>query len=128
MELSYNKVNLAAHQARGITPHDMITRGHANEIWMVPFKPIDFAHTPDWRHYRRDQHVVIPMFPYLVSCDPVDALGFAFQMGVRAMHDLGGKPVRRLHLSLGAPMHQVLDEFTQQVQWSFYLGIGVVLE
>ncbi len=128
MELTYNKINLGAHESQGQKPGDLITRGHANEVWFVPFSPLDFQNPPDWRHYRRERHVYIPVFPYLVPNNPADALGFAFQLGVRAIHDLGGKPARRLHLAIGEPVNQVFDETLQDTVWQFYMGFGVVLE
>ena len=128
MELTFHRVDIAAAEARGERPSDMITRGHANEVWHVPFSPLKFDREADWRHYKRDQHVLIPMFPYLVSTNPADALGFAFQMGVNAMHQLGGRPVRRLHLSLGEPVNQVYSENSQTPVLSFQLGVGIVFE
>lgn len=128
MELSVGKIDIQACEDRGQSPADIIQRGHPNEVWYVPFRPLDFKTTPDWRFYRREQHVVVPLFAYRTSSDPVDAIGFAFQLGVRAIHDLGGRPVRRLHLAVGTPAHQLFDELTGTVCWSFFLGFGVVLE
>ncbi len=128
MEMTYHRVNLAGCATQGYKPSDLIERGHANEVWYVPFSPLDFGNPVDWRFYKREQHVVIPMFPFLVPSDPVDALGYAFQLGVNAIHQLGGKPVRRLHLSLGDPVNQVFDDAAGQAKWSFYLGFGVVFE
>lgn len=128
MELTFNRVDIQAAEARNIKPSDLITRGHANEVWMVPFSPVTFTDVADWRHYKREHHVVIPMFPYLVPASPTDALGYAFQLGVNAMHQLGGRPVRRLHLSLGEPINQVVNEHDGTVVWSFHMGIGIVFE
>lgn len=128
MELTYNRINLAAAENAGVEPADLIRRGHPNEVWMVPFSPLDFQSTPDWRYYKKGDRVHIPVFPYLVPSEPVDALGFAFQLGVRALHDLGGQPVRRLHLALGEPANQVHDEESGKLLWQFYLGFGVVLQ
>lgn len=127
MEMSYHKIDLAACEARQQKPVDIIQRGHANEIWHVPFSPVDFVNEADWRFYRREDNVVIPLFPYLTPNDPVDAFGFACQLGIRIIHELGGRQVRRLHLSLGMPAQQVYDQHTGQTHWSFMLGVGVVL-
>lgn len=127
MELTYNKVNLAAEAARGQSPADMIRRG-TTETWYVPFSPLSFTEAADWRFYKRNDHVVIPLLPYLVPANPADAFGFLFQLGVNAAQQLGGKPVKRLHLSIGEPVNQVHDEASGQTVWSFQLGIGVLLE
>ena len=126
MQLTFNRVVTPA--AAGGSVSDLITRGHANEIWHVPFSPLVFTAKADWRHYKREAHVVIPLFPYLVPSQPVDALGFAFQLGVLAIQQLGGRTVRRLHLSLGNPINQVVVGEAENPMWAFHLGIGVVLE
>ena len=128
MELTYTRLDMAATTAQGHKdPGDVITRGHANELWLVPFRPLDFKTQPDWRQYKKDQHIYVPVFPYLTPSNPADALGFAFQLGVRALHDLGGKPVRRLHLVIGEPVNQIQDA-QGSVAWQFYMGLGVVLQ
>ena len=127
MELSYSKINLAAAEDRQQPPGDVVKRSHPAEIWHVPFSPLNLVDPPDWRHVKRDNNVYIPLFPYLVSNDPANALGFAFQLGVRAIHDLGGQPVQRLHLAIGDPVNQVHDQASGELVWQFYLGFGVVL-
>lgn len=128
MELTFNRVNLSAEQARGNKPVDMIPRQHAAEVWYVPFAPIRFDGVSDWRFYRRSDNVIIPLFPYRVPASPTDAFGFLFQLGVAALHQLGGKSVKRLHLSLGEPAEQMYDETTGQTVWMFQLGVGVLFE
>lgn len=127
MELTFSKLDVFAARSRGVKLADVIKRGHANELWFVPFKPLDFANAPDWRTYRREPHIVIPVFPYLTNTNISDALGFAFQLGVRALHDLGARPVRRLHLVIGEQVEQVLDTNNVPV-WRLQLGFGVVLK
>lgn len=126
MELTFTKLDVFAARNRGVKLVDIIKRRHANEIWFVPFKPLDFVNTPDWRTYRREPHIVIPVFPYLTQTSLSDALGFAFQLGVRAMHDLGSRPARRLHLVIGEQIEQVPDTNNVPV-WRLHLGFGVVL-
>lgn len=127
MELTCTRVNVAAMRERGHSPGDVLRRGHPNEVWYVPFQPVDFQAAPDWRYYKRESSIYIPMFAYRTAADPVDVIGFAFQLGVRAMHDLG-RPAKRLHLSLGAPAEQVYDEQSGNTEYLFVLGFGVVLE
>ena len=126
MELTTTKLDIPSLQARGFKEFgDLITRGHANEIWMVPFKALDFQNTPDWRHFKKEPHIHIPVFSYLTDKTPTDAIGFAFQLGVRALHDLGGQPVRRLHLVMGEPVNEVI--YQDQPALQVYMGFGVVL-
>ena len=127
MELTFNRIDLAAVEAAGSKPADLVLRGHPSEVWYTPWSPLDFQNPPDWRYTKKGDFVHIPLFPYLVNTSPTDAIGYAFQLGVRAMHDLGGKPVRRLHLVLGEPAHQVHDELSGELRWQFFLGFGVVL-
>lgn len=128
MELTYSKLDLATSVARGHKElGDVIKRGHPSEHWMVPFKSVDFKNPPDWRVFKKEQDIYIPAFSYLTPNDSVDALGFAFQLGVRSLHDLGGKPVRRLHLTLGNQVTQVQDS-AGNVFLQLYMGFGIVLQ
>jgi hypothetical protein len=128
MELTYSKLDVTTSEAQGHKNlGDIIKRGHANEQWMVPFKAIDFQTPPDWRVFRKENDIYIPVFSYLAPNDSVDALGYAFQLGVRSLHDLGGRPVRRLHVTLGNQLTQVQDQ-EQNLFFQFYMGLGVVLQ
>lgn len=127
MQLTYHRIDVEQTRAQGRPLGDIVERGSPGEIWQVPFSPLDLQSEPKWRHYRRERSVYIPMFPYLVSPNPADALGFAFQLGVRAIHDLGGQPAKRLHLAIGDPVQQVRDDNTGEVFWSFNFGFGIVL-
>ena len=131
MELTFARLDVAVIEARHQQKNfgDVITRDKPADVWYVPFQPLNFKDDPDWRIYRKESNIFVPAFPYLVPNRPTDALGFAFQLGVRAIHDLGGKPVRRLHLIVGDPVHQIQDPNNPGgVQWRFYMGFGVVLQ
>ena len=129
MQLTYNRVNQTAETARGNNkPTDVIPRGAPGTTWLVPFSPVWTDKPADWRFYQHGDQIVIPLFPYLVPNNPTDALGFAFQLGVIAIQQLGNKPVKRLHLSLGDPVNQIFDPNTQQTVLSFQLGLGVIFE
>lgn len=129
MELSHHRIDLARHEADERPLGDVITRDHASHNWIVPFSPVVFEALPDFRHYRREQQIYIPLFPYVVPNEPADALGFAFQLGAAAiaMRPDTTKNVQRLHLSIAHPVHQVEDEATQKLMWQFHLGFALLL-
>lgn len=131
MELTVSRIDVAACLARpqgGKLIHDVVTRDHPSERWYVPFSPLSFDRVSDWRFYEQGHQIVIPLYPYRTADNPMDAIGFAFQMGVNALHQLGGKPVKRLHLALGEPLQQVQDSVTGTSQLLLYFGIGVVFQ
>ncbi len=124
MQFTFNRVDLTAS---GENPTDRVMRSNVSEVWYVPFTPLVFDKTAEWRHYKREQLVLIPLFAYLAPDRPVDAMGFAFQLGVNAVAQLGQRKIKRLHLSLGEPISQVTDA-SNQPAWSFWLGVGAVFE
>ena len=127
MQLSYHKVDLQSHEQKGLTYGDIIQRQRKGEIWAVPFSPIDFSSKTDFRHYRREDSVYIPMFPYVTPSDPADAMGFAFQLGAAAVNMLPhNQGVSRLHLSLGQPLEHI-TEGNGDTKLRFFLGFAFLL-
>jgi hypothetical protein len=129
VELSYTRIDIAKHEETRTPMGDFIARGNPSDVWVVPFSPINFTDIPDYRHYKREQAVHVPVFAYLVPDDPVDALGFAFQLGVAAvsMRQQPLVPVQRLHVVIGHPVHQVEDEVTGHRSLQFHLGFALLL-
>jgi len=110
----------------GKKPHELLNRD-VKEQWYVPFSPLTFDKPADWRFYKQQSQIMIPLHAYRTSDSPVDALGFAIQLGVNVVGQLGQRPIKRLHLSLGAPVMAVTQADGTSA-WSFWCGFGVLFE
>ncbi len=122
MELTFHRVDTQA--APEVT--DVIPR-LASETWYVPYSPLNLADVKiEWRICSRGEHVVIPLHTHTTSADPVDALGYVFQLGVATVSQLQGRVIKRLHLALGVPMEQVIHAGRRA--WEFRFGVGVLFE
>lgn len=127
MEVTHHRIDLTAEQNLGRKEfHDVIARNE-RETWVVPFGPIQVDAAVDWRYYKREKHVVIPLIPYLVHPDPALAMGFMLQLGVRCAFDFG-RPVKRMHLATGNPVNQIIDQASGDVFWQYYVGLAVILQ
>ena len=134
MELSYNRIDLAAsetrhfqvHPDKPFMPFDIIRRSTGEE-WLVPFSPISFTDPVDWRLYRREDHVMIPLVPYLLPTAPDLALGFMIQLAAGCFASLA-RPVKKIHVATGYPVHDLFDELNSERTWQYYVGFAVVLE
>lgn len=74
----------------------------------------------------------VPVVPHLSKdCDPTNALGYAWQLGFNAAHELITSGVRftALHLALATPMEQLFQEGSgYPAHFRFWLGFAVKLE
>ena len=134
MNVTYNTLDLSAHMERvpaprpGILddlPHDAINRA-PGETWLVSHDAIRMDKPLNWFHYRQGEHVVIPLIPYVLSPQPEQALGYMLQLGMRCSFDLG-RPVQRLHLSIGRPVIQFVGDPRLGDGWQYWLGFAVLL-
>jgi hypothetical protein len=91
---------------------------------MVPHAPVNLSERIDWRHQKRETHVYIPLFPYLIPAEPDLALGFMLQLGMRAATDLGTGRILRVHLALGNPVNEVAQE-GQGPSWQYQVGFAL---
>lgn len=105
-----------------VPPHDVVKR-NSGELWLVPHGPITLDGPIDWRHHKREDYVYVPMFPYLLSTEPALALGFMLQLGLRVSFDVG-RPVDRLHLAIGNPVNEVLQEGVGSA-WQYQVGLAL---
>jgi len=122
MEFTYNRIDVPMYDGSEDPPHDVIPRKQG-EIWMVPHHPIALDRHIDWRHHKREDHVYIPLCPYLLPADPDLALGFMLQLGMRAATDLQQK-LQRIHLAIGHPVNEVFQEGMGNV-WQYQVGIAL---
>jgi len=129
MELSYHKIDLAVCEEREQPPADLVKKERAGEVWYSAFGPVDPDEKKDvdFRVIRKEEHVYVPMFPYLVKNHPTDAFGFLFQLGFKAAAQVPGV-ARRLHLAIGEPTDQVQNSETQEIFWRFFLGVAVAVK
>jgi len=125
MELTHNRVDLAACAADGAAPHDVIVRKPA-DIWLVPHEPVFLDRPVVWCRQSKANHVLIPLIPYLVPPEPDLALGFMLQLGMRCAFEYNAA-VLRLHIATGYPVNQISDG-TGAAAWQYYIGFGIVLE
>lgn len=124
MQFTFNRIDLQKSQMKQGSYGDVLDKASPSEIWYVPYSPIHFDKPIDWRVSSRGERVHIPLFSYFVSDQPVDAFGFAVQLGMRAMRELRDKECKRVHLSLGVPAESV--EVDGIAMWQFHIGLGVL--
>jgi len=120
MQLTYHKIDVGAATAE---LYDQVTKAPA-DVWKVAFSPLYMDQQIDWRITVKGELVHIPLFSYLAPDRPTDLIGYAAQLGVRAMHDMLGETVQRLHLSIGEPVNCVTDNGEESLQ--FYMGVGIL--
>ncbi len=133
MELSHSRVDIEASRVRHMQvypdrefqPAATIPR-EVTEQWLVPFTPISFTEKVDWRIYKRDKKVHIPLVPYLLPAAPDLALGFMLQLAAGCFASLD-RPVQKLHVATGNPVNDLIDEEHGRM-WQYYVGFAVVLK
>jgi len=123
MLLTHTRLNLEAYDG-GELPHDIITR-QPKELWIVAHEPVELDKPVAWRTHKKEGHVFIPLAPYLVRPEPDLAMAFMFQLGCRVHADFG-RPIERLHIVTGHPIHEVDTEGLGNM-WQMQLGFGFVL-
>ena len=123
MELTHARLDLGAYDG-SVQPHQIIDR-QRGELWIVPHSPIELDKPIDWHTHRKKDHVYVPLMPYLTRPEPDLAMAFMFQLGCRVKIDFG-RPIRRLHIVTGYPIHTVETEHGDM--WQVQLGFGFVLE
>ena len=121
MELTTNQIVLPAD---GSQAGDVIRRDGADH-WYVPFKPFQPGQPVDWKVFKRDDNVYIPLVPYLSAPDPAQAMAFMCQLGASIALQLPGR-CARLHLAFGHEVRNVEQggQFTLQT----HVGFGFLLE
>ena len=120
---------MAAYEARGYkNAGDFVVRENNKDIWLVPYSPIFMDKDIDWRHNKKNERIFVPVFSYLTANDPADALGFAAQLAMRAICDVGPNKLSRIHIVIGHPVNQVEDNATGVTNLQYYFGIGAVLK
>lgn len=135
MEITHHVIDLARHAElvpeprpgnMDDLPQDIIEK-RPGDLWLVSHEPIYMDRPIRWFNHQKGTHVVIPLFPYVLSPEPTRALGFMLQMGIRCSIAVG-RPVRKLHLALGHPVNQFVGDPQLGDGWQFYVGFGLVLE
>lgn len=124
MKLTYNRINVKAYDGTEAGPHDIIPRS-TGELWITPKAPVQPGSTIEWWWHQREDQLLVPMYPYMVPCDPELAFGFMLQLGVTAgeqAQKLTGN-LLHLHLSIGHPVNEVLQG--QQPLWQYQVGLAL---
>jgi hypothetical protein len=129
MEFTYDMIDLAACQQQGHAPATIIER-QANEEWFVANNAVRMDRPIEWSRTAREEHVWIPLAPYLTH--PIgqtgeglhQIFGFMVQLGFQAAVSVG-RPVLRVHLSLGYPVDEVVQEGGNLTR--VHIGMGVVV-
>lgn len=123
MKLTYNRIDVPAYAGIEAGPHDIIPR-EAGELWVTPKAPVLVEAVIEWWWHQRESQLLVPMYPYMVPCDPALAFGFMLQIGVAAgaqVQKLTGN-LLHLHLSIGYPVNEVLQG--QQPVWQYQVGFA----
>jgi len=125
MEVTHSRLNVEAYQPDTQDPPCDVIQRSAGEVWLVSHQPILMDRPIQWSHHKKHDHVYIPLVPYLTHSDPELAMAFMLQLGCRVSFDVG-KPIKRLHIVTGHPLHQVMQENSNC--WQVQIGLGLVLE
>ena len=110
----------------GEPSHDVVPRS-PGETWVVPTQPITVGEPIVWTHYTKETQVMIPLLPYLVNPDPVQAMAFMARLGVY-MGVAVGRPIKRIHVSIGHPIQQVNEPSLGGNLWQVQIGFGLVFK
>ena len=127
MEMTFNRIDVPAATQAGNAPYDIVPRVASDREWLAAFSPVQFDSQIDWRNTVKGDYVNIPLFPYLAPNRPTDVIGYATQLGARILHDMQGRKVVRMHLSLGEPANYIEDASFDGPRLQFYLGVGIQL-
>ena len=125
MELTHNRIDLAACEAAGHKPYDVISR-KAGETWLVSNDAIKMDAPIRWTRYGKDEQLLVPLVPYIVRPEPDLAMGYLFQLGIRAAHDLQQR-VQRVHIASGYPVNDIahVEDFGRG--WQYHVGFAILL-
>ena len=134
MEVTHDRVDLPRYWEQMQSPRpgviddlpQVVIPRRPGDVWLVSHAAIEMEKPIQWQNHRKDDHVMIPLFPYLVRPEPDLAMAHTFQLGIRCSFDLG-RPVRRLHLAMGSPVNQISSDDLGEL-WQYYLGFAVVLD
>ena len=122
IDVTTSRIDVTAY-AGGTPPHDIVPR-KPGERWLVSHQPIRVDHPTEWMSHTSEAHVYIPVCPYLVVPEAELAMAYMLQLGLSVSLQLL-YPVRRLHIVIGSPVHQV-DRDGRQL-WQVQYGFGIVL-
>lgn len=123
MKLTYNRIDVKAYDGTEVGPHDIILRS-TGELWVTPQAPLVAGQPIEWWWYRREDQLLVPMYPYMLPCEPELAFGFMLQLGVTAgsqVQKLTGS-LLHLHLSIGHPVNEVVQN--NQPLWQYQVGFA----
>lgn len=113
MEVSFQRVDLAACFATRTNPALLLRRDEAQSQWLVAQSPITPEQAIIWGVDTKSEVIHVPLVPYLMRTQPEAVMGFMFQLGIiagaAAQKMASPRKLRRLHLGLGAPMEQLTD-------------------
>lgn len=123
MELTFHRIDISDTSPQR-NPYDRIPR-EAADMWLVAFGPVLGGENADWRYFKRERSIHIPMIPYLMAPDPELAMAFMLQLGLACANDFG-RPLKRMHIAMGHPVN-VVEESGERF-WQCYVGIAVVLQ
>jgi hypothetical protein len=124
MEITTSFINASAFDGTDAPAHEIITRDPGQQ-WLVAAEPITLDKPIRWSTVKREDHVYIPLVPYLTSPDPPTALAFMLQLGMLVSFDVG-RPIKRLHLAIGSPVNEVVQPGMGNV-WQFQVGFGIIV-
>lgn len=134
MQVTHSIIDVGQHLARipeirpghlEDLPSDVIAK-MPQDVWLVSHDQIHMDQPIRWFQHVKGTHVVLPLFPYVLSPRPEEALGYMLQLGMRCSFDLG-RPIKRLHLALGHPVNQFVGDPQLGDGWQFWAGFGLVL-
>ena len=125
MEMTKHYIDLVRYQD-GEPIVDVIDR-QQGETWLVSHDAVQLDRPVVWKKHLKESHVLIPLVPYIMQPRPEQALAFMLQLGMRCSFDVG-RPIRRLHIAIGAPVNQFVDDPVLGSGWQFHVGFAILLD
>lgn len=124
MEVTYDRVDVAAAIASGNNKPVFQRRRERLEEWYVPDKPIQIGRPTSWSYFRQGDFVAIPLFPYLVRPDPDLAMAFSATLMANCWSHFRSE-ILRLHIVTGVPVESAEGEHAGLLR--FWFGFAITL-
>jgi hypothetical protein len=132
IEFSSEILDIQAYEARRFLPATLVPRS-GSDLWLVREEPAGSTkHGVSWSYASEGPQVRIPLMPYLSNGhDPTQAIGYAYQLGLRiafeSMPIIVGKEVLRVHVAVGHPVIDMAATGGPQA-FKFWLGVGIKIK
>jgi len=112
MRITTNHLDILAYETQHAKPAMLLER-RSTEVWVVRETPLETDLAAPWSLTNTEEHVRIPLFPYLVDGhEPATAIALGGKLALRFIWELQhaldpGAVVVRTHLCVGHPVQDL---------------------